>query len=173
MPKLPSAAAAEAKKAAEAGGFTAVEEGPYKLRLTDVKATNAKSSGNPMWTWELESVEEGTRGRKFWVNTVLTEKAMWKVGEMFAAFNAPTDTDTDELIGEHCLGNVVQRTITQGARAGQLGNDVARCEALDEDDPDYIPDDRFGGAAAPTGEAVEEQGELAGTGASGEAASGW
>lgn len=130
MPRLPSEAAKEAKKAAESGGFSPVEAGPYRVRLTDVKATTAKSSGNPMWVWELESVEEGSRGRKFWVNTVLTDKAMWKVGEMFAAFDAETDADTDELIGEECIAEISQRTITQGARAGQMGNNVDRCRSL-------------------------------------------
>lgn len=133
MPKLPSAAAAEAKKAAESSGFTPLEEGPYEVRLTDVKATTSKTSNNPMWVWELESVEEGSRGRKLWVNTVLTDKAMWKLGEMFAAFGVDTDADTDELIGDHCIAHVTQRTITQGARAGQIGNDVARCEPIDTD----------------------------------------
>jgi hypothetical protein len=130
MPKLPSQAASAAKAAAESSGFTAIEEGTYEARLTGVVAKNAKSSGNPMWVWELEIVEAPYRGRKLWVNTVLTDNAMWKVGEMFAAFGVDTDTDTDELVGDHCLVDVVQRVIEGGARAGQTGNDVQRAHPL-------------------------------------------
>lgn len=130
MPRLPSKAAEAAKAAAESSGFTAIEEGTYEARLTGVTAKNAKSSGNPMWVWELEIVEAPYRGRKLWVNTVLTDNAMWKVGEMFAAFGVDTDTDTDELVGDHCLVDVVQRVIEGGARAGQTGNDVARAHPV-------------------------------------------
>lgn len=131
MPKLPTQAATAAKEAAERSGFKPIEEGTYEARLTGVKATNAKSSGNPMWVWELEIVEAPYRGRKLWVNTVLTDAAMWKVAEMFNAFGVDTDTDTDEIIGDHCNVDVVQRTIESGARAGQVGNDVQRAWPLE------------------------------------------
>lgn len=129
MPKLPSEAAKKATEAASNGGFAALEEGTYRCRLVEVEAKTARSSGNPMWVWKLETADPdaGSEGKFLWVNTVLTDKAMWKVAEMFAAFGADTDTDTDELIGEHCMAEVVQRKIEGGARAGQMGNDVQRC----------------------------------------------
>lgn len=139
MPQLPGKVAAAAREAAANSGFTPIDEGTYELRLTNVTAKQS-SNDNPMWVWELETtgrmmvdgelVEAGPTGRRQWVNSVLTEKAMWKVGEMFAAFGVDTDTDTDELIGECCLGEVVQRVIGAGARAGQTGNEVQRCIAL-------------------------------------------
>jgi hypothetical protein len=132
MPKLPGQAAADAKKAAQGGGREALEEGTYAGRLTSVIAKPAASSGNPMWVWEFEVIDEPYVGRKLWVNTVLTEKAMWKVGEMFNAFGVPTDTDTDELIGETCLLQVSQQVIQKGARTGQMGNNVDRALPTDE-----------------------------------------
>lgn len=152
MPRLPSEAASAAKKAAESSGFVAVEEGEYRLRLTDVKATTAKSSGNPMWVWEFESVQEGSRGRKFWVNTVLTDAAMWKLGETFAAFGADTDADTDDLIGEEVMAHISQTPITQGARAGQMGNNVDRCYPTEERQAEI---DANGGVAAYSAGAAE------------------
>lgn len=133
MPKLPSAAASAAKKAAAAGGSTPLEPGNYECRLTNVTAKTA-STGNPMWVWELEVTDEKAPGRRLWVNTVLTDSAMWKVGEMFAAFEVDTDADTDELIGEKCMAEVVQRVMTGGARAGQMGNDVRRCYPIGAED---------------------------------------
>lgn len=135
MPKLPSQAATKAREAAESSGFTALEAGTYEARLTNVTAKNAASSGNPMWVWELEVVGPTNKGRKLWVNTVLTDAAMWKVAEMFAAFGYDTDTDTDEIIGDHCQVDVIQREIERGARAGQMGNDVQRAYPLAGSEP--------------------------------------
>lgn len=132
MPKLPSQAAQAAKKAAEGQSREAIPEGTYECRLIEVKVTTAKKSGNPMWVWTLEIVEEPHRGRRLWVNTVLTEAAMWKVGEMFSAFGADPETaDTDEIIGDHCYAEVTVREIAEGARAGQMGNDVNRCTPME------------------------------------------
>ncbi len=131
MPKLPSEAAKKATEAASNGGFAPLETGTYRCRLVEVEAKNARTSGNPMWVWKLETADEKSEGKFLWVNTVLTDKAMWKVAEMFAAFNADTEVDTDELIGEFCMADVEQRVIEQGARAGQMGNDVSRCYPVD------------------------------------------
>lgn len=134
MPKLPSEAAKKATESA-GGGFSPLEEATYRCRLVEVEAKTAASSGNPMWVWKLETADEKSEGKFLWVNTVLTDKAMWKVAEMFAAFNADTDTDTDELIGEFCNADVVQRVIEKGARAGQMGNDVARAWPIEGSAP--------------------------------------
>lgn len=133
MPKLNPNLASEVKTAGESSGFTPLEEGRYRIRLVEVAAKNAASSGNPMWTWKLEvlGLEDGTekyKGRNLWVNTVLTDKALWKVAEVFAAFGVDTDTDTDELLGCTAVAVVIQRMITQGQRAGQIGNDVSRLD---------------------------------------------
>lgn len=154
MPKLPSQAATAAKAAAESSGFTQIKAGTYEARLTNVKATTAKSSGNPMWVWELEIVQEPYRGRKQWVNTVLTDAAMWKLGEMFAAFGADTDADTDELIGDHCLAEIEETTIGAGARAGQPGNNVVRCLPI-ESASAAVPSGSSAGAAEASGDSNE------------------
>lgn len=132
MPKLPSEAAKKAKAAAESGGREPLEPGDYEVRLTSVKATTS-SNQNPMWVWEFEVLDEPYRGRRLWQNTVLTEKAMWKVGQTFEAFGRDADTDTDEIIGERVIATVVQRTITAGARAGQIGNDISDLSPIDGD----------------------------------------
>lgn len=157
MPKLPSQAATAAKAAAESSGFTPIKAGTYEFRLVGVTAKNAKSSGNPMWVWELECVESPYRGRKQWVNTVLTDAAMWKVGEMFEAFGADTDTDTDELIGDHCLAEIEEVTIASGARAGQPGNNVKRCLPMPGSEPASaaVPS----GSSAGTAEASGTEGD--------------
>lgn len=131
MPKLNPTLASGVKKAAESSGFTPMDEGRYRARLTEVVAKTAASSGNPMWVWTYEVIGpvaggDQYRGRKQWNNTVLTEAALWKVGESFAAFGVPEDTDTDELLGCTAVLEISQREITQGARAGQTGNNIDR-----------------------------------------------
>lgn len=150
MPKLTPALANDVKKAAESSGFKAMDEGTYRARLTSVKATTARSSGNPMWVWEYEVIEEPYRGRKQWNNTVLTEAAMWKVAETFEAFEVPTDTDTDELLGCTVKLEVTQREITQGARKGQIGNDISR--VLADDSPQAVKHRSAGQTSAGGGE---------------------
>lgn len=136
MPKLNPNLASGVKKAAASSGFTPMDNGAYRARLTDVTAKNAASSGNPMWVWTFEVIDEKYKGRKQWNNTVLTDAALWKVGESFAAFGVPEDTDTDELLGCTVLLEISQVEITQGARKGQIGNNIDR--VLPDTDPGAI-----------------------------------
>lgn len=168
MPKLSNQVAEAVKTAGESSGFTAMDEGKFRVRLVEVTAKEAKSSGNPMWTWKVEvlgPIEGGDRykGRNLWINTVLVDQAMWKLAETFAAFGVPTDTDTDELLGCTAVATVIQREITQGPRAGQMGNDVSR---LDPDtDPKAIrhPSSEIeGGVAAAPGATVVDSSEPVG-----------
>jgi hypothetical protein len=79
-----------------------------------------------MWVWVYEILGPKGKGRKQWNNTVLTDKALWKVAESFEAFGVSTDTDTDELIGCTVVLDIAQRMITAGSRNGQIGNDITR-----------------------------------------------
>jgi hypothetical protein len=136
MPKLNPNLASGVKKAAASSGFTPMEEGVYRARLTEVVAKNAASSNNPMWVWTYEIIDEKYKSRKQWNNTVLTDAALWKVGESFAAFGVPEDTDTDELLGCTVTLEISQREITQGARKGQIGNNIDR--VLPDTDPSAV-----------------------------------
>ena len=150
MPRLTPKLASGVKEAAQSSGFTALEPGAYRARLTKVDAKTA-STGNPMWTWEFEVIEEPYKGRKQWNNTVLTDKALWKVAESFSAFGVPEETDTDELIGCTVVLEVSQRTIPTGARAGQLGDNIDR--VVPDMDPAAIrhPESAHEGGAAMSG----------------------
>lgn len=135
MPRLTPTLANDVNKAAESSGFTPLEPGTYRARLTKVDAKQSRNN-NPMWVWEYEVLSEPYAGRKQWNNTVLTDKALWKVAETFAAFGVPVETDTDELIGCTVQLEVTQRTIEAGARAGQIGDNVER--VLPDNDPGAI-----------------------------------
>ena len=158
MPRLNPELASGVKVAAESSGFTPMDEGDYFVRLVEVEAKSA-STGNPMWTWKVEILgpkgkdggleSDRYRGRNQWINTVLIDKALWKVAETFAAFGVPTDTDTDELIGCTAEAKIIQRKITQGAREGQIGNDVQRLSPDERPEAVRHPNSEIEGGTAP------------------------
>lgn len=132
---------AKATNAAEGADFSPLPEAIYTATLRKV-TVGESSNKNPMWTWEFEVDEpeevDGvtTKGRKLFVNTALTDNALWKLKEVFNAFGYDADTDTDELIGEQVKLVVTQREIEKGARKGQIGNNINNVLALDAEEPE-------------------------------------
>lgn len=133
MAKLPKKVAAAADQA-ETGQFDALPAGPYAARLVEVK-TDGEGAAGPYWVWKFEVVTPTEfEGRNLWANTSLSEKALWKIKEMFDAFGYTTDSDTDDLINEVVKLIVVQRPIEKGSRAGQIGNNVDKVLPFDGED---------------------------------------
>lgn len=137
MPKLDKKTAAAVEEN-EGSGFEPIPDGRYELQLRDV--TVAEGPQGPYWKWEFEIPDDAPdyQGRRFWVNTSLSERAQWKLKETFDAFEVPADTDTDELIGQRVIGYVSVGTINSGQRKGQKSNNVDNLyplsEGLEEED---------------------------------------
>lgn len=131
MPKLNKS---QAKSVDEAeSSFELLDDGVYHARLRDVEVSeNPGPSGKHYWKWEFEVIEEPYTNRRLWTNTSLAESAEFKLNEVFAAFGASTDTDTDELCGQVVRLVVSQKTIQQGSRKGELSNQIDRVSAADE-----------------------------------------
>jgi hypothetical protein len=127
MPQLNADKAAAVDKA-EGGTFEPIPEGLYILTLAkEVEVKDGTKA--PYWRWIFkvaEGVEEQAeyKGRMLWQNTSLAEGAEWKLNETFAAFGVPSTTHTDELIGRQVKAFVVQKTIDEGKRKGELSNDI-------------------------------------------------
>lgn len=137
MPKLPAKTQQAAEKAEVGGGGNApLEEGVYVLRLHGVDATGSGPAG-PYWTFEYRVVEgpDGPQNgrRRLWDRISLSEKAAWRVKQLFTAFGFTLDSDTDEMIGEHVKAYVIQEPIQSGNRAGQMGNSISEYLELPED----------------------------------------
>lgn len=97
MAKLNQKRAATAKRAASENPFALLPDGYYKAKL--IKVENGKSKKqDPMWTWFFK-----VNGKDLREYTVLTDAALWKVGQIFEAFGAPTDTDTEDLHGKEIV----------------------------------------------------------------------
>ena len=140
MPKMNKQLAGQATEAADSGGsFEPMPDGRYICTLVEVEAREGAKA--PYWNWQYEVNEQGDYcGRKLFDNTSLSEKALWRLGQVFAAFGVPADTDTDELIGLEVAIIVGHETAQAGKRAGQLVTIVSRIEALTDEERDYQAD---------------------------------
>lgn len=87
-----------------------LEEGLYTLTIAKVEEKTS-STGNPMLSVEYDVV--GVEGnRKLWDNYVLTDKALWKLQELFKALGLDTSAvvsiDPNELVGLQVQAKVIQ-----------------------------------------------------------------
>jgi hypothetical protein len=136
MPKLTKEMAKQVKKAES--GFAVVPDGVYEAKLLKVTPSEKPGpSGSHYWNWEfiLEGNEAHDGSHQF-TTTSLSEKALFKFNEVFAAFGVPPDTDTDELYGKKVRLKLTSRTIQTGARQGELGNDVLKVLPLADESED-------------------------------------
>lgn len=137
MPKLSDDVAKVVSEAESSGGI--MEEGWYEADLIEVQD---KKNGEPMsgpngpywqWVFKLPADAERYAGWQQWLTTSLSERAAFKMNEVFAAFGADPSTDTDELVGKRVRIQVGTRTVQDGAAAGELRNTVKRVAPLDGD----------------------------------------
>ncbi len=123
MPKLTDE---QAQKADEGGEeFEPVPPGAYVAVLNQV--TEKPGNAAPYWEWEFVLTHDADGNElevkpKLWENTSTSERAVWRIAQMMAAFGRDSDADTDELVGEYVGVNVGQEIAQQGVRAGQLRN---------------------------------------------------
>lgn len=120
MPKLNAAKARAAKKAAADGGPSGklIPRGYIRLKLKKVTSKPSRA-GDPMWTWDFVAVApKGVEGEtREW--TVLTDDALWKLGQIFDAFDVEPDTDTDELIGDTLMAEIDHEVQQEGKGKGK------------------------------------------------------
>lgn len=137
MPKLGKDLAEKVENAED--GFKPIEEGVYILQLTEDVEVKTGAKG-PYWRWVFEIPEKhedqelAHAGRKFFLNTSLSEAAFFKLKELFGAFGVPTDSETEDLVGRRIKGHITVRTIQAGDRKGELTNDVSKTFPLDHDE---------------------------------------
>ena len=67
-----------------------IPEGIYVGKCIDVTKGTARSSGNPMWTWDLVIIEGPYAGTDFKLFTAITPAAIWKLAETLDAFGVNT-----------------------------------------------------------------------------------
>lgn len=93
------------------GDFEPIPAGDYTLEIEEVKEQVSKA-GNQMLNITFSVIDEGEyKGRKIFEHYVLTEKALWRLKELFIALGKDVDGvvsfDPQELVGEIFIGNVI------------------------------------------------------------------
>ena len=129
MPRLDETAAEKVATAEATGGLMA--EGTYEMILNEVKV--GKGEKGPYWTWEFVVPADAPKYAKQrqWLNTSLSEASAWRLKEVFAAFGATPDTDTDDLLGQRVRVQVGVSKIQKGPRTGDDKNEVRSVKTLD------------------------------------------
>jgi hypothetical protein len=143
LPKL-NKETAKAVKEAE-GGFPVIPDGVYEAKLLKCTVSEKPgASGFHYWNWEyiLEGNEEHDGSHQF-NNTSLSPKALFKFNETFAAFGVPSTTDSDELISKKVRLKIGSRTIQDGARKGELGNEIQKVLPLADEAGDEAEETSF------------------------------
>ena len=121
MPKLNPTRAAQVAQV-ETTSYEPLPDGVYPAKLRDVTTHEGRTA--PYWRWEYEITDPQYAGRRMWYNTSLSDRALWRLRNVFDAFCVPADTNTDDLIGlsvQLAVGSEIQE---QGAGAGQTRNVV-------------------------------------------------
>lgn len=94
----------------EAGGVQDYASGTYHARLEAVDKKTAKS-GNSMLVWRFRTLQDR---KAFWLNTVTTRDAMWKVTETAVACGATGEgkqrIDVSKLCNNLCRLVIEQQT---------------------------------------------------------------
>lgn len=143
MAKLNKKQQATVEENAGDSGFAPIPAGVVHAILRDVDTTKSGAKG-PYWSWEFEIIDDrefpidetgkktaNMKGRRLWNNTSLSDKAAFKMAETYDAFEAPLDTDTDDLIGKPVKLVISQRVIQEGNRKGETANQIDRLKVAD------------------------------------------
>lgn len=124
-----------------ADGFEPLPKGTYDAEVTDCSdetaGEEAKHPGSTYIKWEFTITEEEYVGRKVWLNTSLTEKALpvFKgvlrgLGYTDEEMNAMSEFDPDEQLGRQCR---VVVTIGKNPKTDEANNSVRRVLPLSDE----------------------------------------
>lgn len=132
----------EAAEATFNDSFELLKPAWYQVELKEVTIGHGDAGVNWQWVfWQIRDPDDGTYhpGRTWWTTT-FTDASIGKLKSTFLAFDAPTDEDTDNLIGEKVLAYIDVETQKKGKRAGQDRNIMTAIKPVDAD----VSDDEAG-----------------------------
>lgn len=153
MPKLMDTKVNEIKVAAEkqetGGKYVVLPEGRYRVRLMDVESTRS-GKGDLMWIWTYkvtayvtgDGIPKDDRNRtidfsekeiKYY--TVIKDSAYWDLIRVYEAFGAEVGSDTDALIGDEIIVDVIHKIQQRGRREGLPSDEVSNFYSLDKGVP--------------------------------------
>lgn len=77
--------------------FEPLPEGRYECVVEKVEVRDSKSSDNDYLNWELKVMDDEYEGRKLWMITSLSEKALFRLKDVYLALGVIEEDDEVEL----------------------------------------------------------------------------
>lgn len=75
------------------GGFEPVPEGTYEVMVEEVEVRESRSSDNNYLNWRFRILDEEYEGRFLWNITSLSERALFRLKEVFLALDVIAEDD--------------------------------------------------------------------------------
>jgi len=107
-------------------GFALFPEDNYRVEIQE-SSKLMKSDSGAYIRWIAKCTDGEMEGKLIGWNTSLLPQALWNVKSLMEALGVEWDDDGFDLeacFGEEVIIVVTQRTIEQGRRQGELGNQV-------------------------------------------------
>ena len=121
----------------ERPAFEALDDGYYLAEVESIKLSDKPGpSGYHSWVivWRILAPRASAK-LTVWDRRSLSPKASFKMRDLYDALGYEYDSDSDELIGEKAVLEIIQEEIEKGPRKGEMGNSVENTYAAD--DPEY------------------------------------
>lgn len=77
--------------------FEPLPEGHYECVIETVEVRQSKSSDNDYLNWEMKVLDDEYEGRRLWMITSLSEKALFRLKDTFLALEAIEEDDEIDL----------------------------------------------------------------------------
>lgn len=80
------------------GSFQPMPEGQYEVIIDKVEVRESKSSDHNYLNWELVVQDDENEGRRLWMITSLSPKALFRLKDVFSALGLDVEADDFELV---------------------------------------------------------------------------
>jgi hypothetical protein len=119
--------------------FEPLPEGEYRCRIEEVVVKRNKADTGDYLNWTLEVIDGEFSGRKLWLMTSLSAKALWKLKEVFESLGIEGDQqelewddDTMLVTSPELVDLVVVAQVTQELYKDRVQNRVGEVRLADE-----------------------------------------
>jgi len=99
-------------------------EGIYKVLVKNVKLKESKFGANPYLLWQLAVTEGQEKDKIIFMNTSLSDKALWRIKKLLTALAFPSCDAQIELEPKELINRQLQVKVTTEFFNGNFGNQV-------------------------------------------------
>jgi len=123
-----------------------IPEGDYQAKLVRAEAGQAKTSGNPMVTWQFEIVGGKYEGTPLYHRTVLIPESLWNYRRVLSALGVKVKDATMKIKLSTLVGREVGLEVVDddGSYDGKIRsqiNDVFDAAEMDESEEEDVEED--------------------------------